>query len=496
MNKQRLEELLLVWEEDRLTTEESAELKQLLTAHPEARQRLVETGVLKSVAEARVHAWEKFGTGTVTKHRNVIESPRLGWFRWIPLAAAACAAIFAGVMWKMDPSPSREVAHGASYVAELAGMEAAVWAEGSPPLHEGENLKPLTLELVSGRIELHFMEGASVAVQGPAKIELISEKRMRLFSGRLSADVPTRAIGFTVDTPVSEVRDLGTRFGVAVADGGATETHVFEGEVDVMPNAAVDRTGSVRRLQTDQGLALAKGQKTPIEIVANPAAFPLPERIVPVPLPCAGFDLKALGWNAGDAFPPNKYDVWEGDYITRVGAERGIVTKGGTGMLRFMGAMRPGTPPAKAGGASELYCWIDLRPYQAKWKGRRIIAEFSTWFNRISSPESKLTAPTVIAATYGPGIQPGMAAWDARLYPNNPMHALSNCDAQIRSDEDPTTWEQATARVTIGPEAELLLLSVRVRSDVENPADRRFDDVYADEPTLTFRLGNAIPNPR
>ena len=50
MNKQRLEELLLAWEEYRLTTEESAELKQLLTAHPKARQRLVEIGVLESVA--------------------------------------------------------------------------------------------------------------------------------------------------------------------------------------------------------------------------------------------------------------------------------------------------------------------------------------------------------------------------------------------------------------------------------------------------------------
>ena len=496
MNKQRLEELLLAWEEDRLTTEESAELKQLLTAHPEARQRLVETGVLESVAGARVRAWEKFGAGAVAKPGNVIESPRLGWFRWVPFAAAACAAIFAVVMWKMGRPASREVAHEAGYVAELAGTEAAVWAEGTPPLHAGENLKPSTLERVSGRIELHFMEGASVAVQGPAKIELVSDKRMRLISGRLSADVPTRAIGFTVDTPVSEVRDLGTRFGVAVTDSGATETHVFEGEVDVMPNAAADRTGIVRRLLADQGLALAKGQKTPVTIVANPAAFPLPERIVPVPLPCAGFDLNAPGWNAGNAFPPEEFGVWEGDYIIRVGADRAIVPKGGTGMLRFMGAMRPGYPPAKAGAASELYCWIDLRPYQAKWKGRRITAEFSAWFNRISSPESSLTAPTVIAATFGPGIQPGMAAWDARLYPNNPMHALSNCDAEIRSDDDPATWEQATARVTIAPEAELLLLSVRVRSDVETPADRRFDDVYADEPTLTFRVGDAIPNPR
>ena len=87
-----------------------------------------------------------------------------------------------------------------------------------------------------------------------------------------------------------------------------------------------------------------------------------------------------------------------------------------------------------------------------------------------------------------------MAAWETRLRGDHPRHALSNCDAEIRSDADPVTWEQATARVTIAPDAELLLLSVRVRSLETDPAAMRFDDVYADAPVLTFRLGDAIPD--
>jgi hypothetical protein len=268
---------------------------------------------------------------------------------------------------------------------------------------------------------------------------------------------------------------------------------VFEGEVDVLPNATASRTNGTRRLLAGHALMLTADGHTPVAIPANPSAFPLPERVLNIAVPCAGFEMDAPGWKAGDAFPPTEFNVWGGDHVVRVAAERGIVTKSGNAMLRFMGAMRPGMPAERAGSASEIFCWIDLRPYRAQWKGRRITAEFSTWFNRVSSAQSSLTAPTVIAATYGPGVEPGMAAWEARLRGDNPRHALSNCDAEIRSDADPATWEQATARVTIAPEAELLLLSVRVRSDEIDPVAMRFDDVYADAPMLIFRLGDAIP---
>lgn len=489
MNHQRLEELIIAWEENCLTEEELAEFKQFLSAEPAARQRLVEAGVLGKVAGARVREWALTGQPPV-----ITRPPCAGWLRWAPFAAAAGAALLAVIAWRKEPGGSSAIVPG--YAAELSSIDAAVWRDGTPVMETGEHLKPSTMELISGRIELRFMEGAAVVIQGPAKLELLSERRMRLLRGRISADVPARAIGFTVETPLSEVRDLGTRFGVSVGNSGAMETHVFEGEVDVIPKGAASGISGVRRLLAPGALTFSPGGQTPVSIPANLAAFPLPERVMNVPVPCAGFELDAPGWKAGDAFPPEEFNVWGGDHIVRVAAERGIIPKSGSAMLRFMGAMRPGMPVERAGNASELYCWIDLRPLHAQWKGRRVTAEFSTWFNRVSSPHSDLTAPTVIAATYGPGVAPGMAAWETRLRGDHPQHALSNCDAEIRSDADPVTWEQATARVTIAPDAELLLLSVRVRSLETDPAAVRFDDVYADAPVLTFRLGDAIPDSR
>jgi len=50
--------------------------------------------------------------------------------------------------------------------------------------------------------------------------------------GKLTAFVPPSAKGFTVMTPVAEVVDYGTEFGVTVDKSGETETSVFKGEVD------------------------------------------------------------------------------------------------------------------------------------------------------------------------------------------------------------------------------------------------------------------------
>jgi hypothetical protein len=49
--------------------------------------------------------------------------------------------------------------------------------------------------------------------------------------GRITAHVPRRAFSFAILSPEVDMVDLGTSFGVDVADGGRTELHVFEGEV-------------------------------------------------------------------------------------------------------------------------------------------------------------------------------------------------------------------------------------------------------------------------
>jgi hypothetical protein len=85
---------------------------------------------------------------------------------------------------------------------------------------------------------LDFVSGATLAVEGPAKIEVVDEMRVVLLSGVVTARIPDSAIGFIVDTDTAHVVDLGTAFGVSVGDNGTTDVCVFEGEVSVSRNGS------------------------------------------------------------------------------------------------------------------------------------------------------------------------------------------------------------------------------------------------------------------
>lgn len=84
MNTTRFEELLLAYEDNALTPDELAEFKQLLGSAPAARQRLVEAGVLQTIAASHVMAKAVI----VPPQRKVI-----AWLQWRPLAAAAAGLV-------------------------------------------------------------------------------------------------------------------------------------------------------------------------------------------------------------------------------------------------------------------------------------------------------------------------------------------------------------------------------------------------------------------
>jgi len=89
------------------------------------------------------------------------------------------------------------------------------------------------LNLLEGMAKLRFDCGAEVILRGPAKLRIDSGMRCFLGSGELSAIVPEVAHGFTVDTPLGRVVDLGTAFGVNVEED--IEVQVFEGELELHP---------------------------------------------------------------------------------------------------------------------------------------------------------------------------------------------------------------------------------------------------------------------
>ncbi len=100
----------------------------------------------------------------------------------------------------------------------------------------GESIEAGHLPLECGVIRLDFVNGASLAVEGPAKIQVVSKMRVLLQRGVVTATIPESTIGFVVDTDTAHVVDLGTAFGVSVGDDGTTDVCVFEGEVEVSRN--------------------------------------------------------------------------------------------------------------------------------------------------------------------------------------------------------------------------------------------------------------------
>ena len=152
-----------------------------------------------------------------------------------PVAAAAClAAAFLithrpGDKAQMEPKIEEQV-------ARLTGSSQCRWANGTPAFRPGEGFrKGQRLELAQGFAELTFDSGARIVLEGPASLELVSAWNATLHRGRLRANVPSEAMGFSISNPAVEVVDLGTEFSM-VADGtNSADVLVLKGMIEASP---------------------------------------------------------------------------------------------------------------------------------------------------------------------------------------------------------------------------------------------------------------------
>jgi ferric-dicitrate binding protein FerR (iron transport regulator) len=192
---------------------------------------------------------------------------RSGFFRRRAIALTAAAVLLAaGLGWWALRAASAEVAW-------LVNAQNCTWAGGEPPT----DLRPgKVIAIDRGLAEFQFQSGARVVLEGPARLELISGTSARLHLGKLAARVSGKA-GFEVLSPQGKVIDLGTEFGVSVSDGGATDVHVFEGRVEVVPAGA----GAAVSLTQAQTARIAAGTVT-VRPEASPDGFI--RAIVPPPV--------------------------------------------------------------------------------------------------------------------------------------------------------------------------------------------------------------------
>ncbi|NLT72158.1 MAG: hypothetical protein GXX91_15895 [Verrucomicrobiaceae bacterium] len=154
------------------------------------------------------------------------------------------------------------------FAARIERSDNLHWAEGTAArIRDDGWLSAGLLEVESGTLLITFNSGATALVEGPAQISIESNNRMFLQSGRLTADVPPAATGFTVNTPRLNAVDLGTRFGVTVEENGDSELHVMEGEVKASRTSGNSVATLVR-----EGLALRADSRTRSELQPVPYA--------------------------------------------------------------------------------------------------------------------------------------------------------------------------------------------------------------------------------
>jgi hypothetical protein len=129
-------------------------------------------------------------------------------------------------------------------------IDGTVWPELSR-LARGD-----VLRFEAGEVEIVFDTGVEVIVRGPADFEIRGGDHAFSRLGKISARVGADGEGFTIETPVAKVIDLGTEFAIEVTPSGLTDVAVLRGRVDLAVNGSDEsgREGSARRLGQGEGM--------------------------------------------------------------------------------------------------------------------------------------------------------------------------------------------------------------------------------------------------
>ncbi|HEU5070183.1 MAG TPA: LamG-like jellyroll fold domain-containing protein [Verrucomicrobiae bacterium] len=255
MNDERLSHLIDAFLDGQLTPDEQAELEDLLRRSAAARAQFWQ--------ESRLHALLH-----AVENETAAEAPlalpsrsRMAILPWVS-ALAACLVLLALLgsrFWPARSHPPVKIEATTAAVAVLTRAADVKWSGAAGP-QTGAALEPGWVKLESGLAQIEFFGGARVLLEGPAELQLLSPSSAFCRAGKLSAEVPPAARGFSLGTPQTQIRDLGTAFGVEVTPAGA-EVHVFQGEIELNPAPA-------GHLQVKAGEALLVGHNLTVQPVA------------------------------------------------------------------------------------------------------------------------------------------------------------------------------------------------------------------------------------
>lgn len=212
-------------EDDSMAPDKRGELTELLDRSPAARRAYLE--YFQQAAVLRMEAdkvMEKERLADIIKPLHV----RAWWGRpWTAVAAALIMVAALGFLLVKKPDGverMRAVASSGSQW-EINGVRQAGEAQVNPGI---------TIHVRSGTVKFHLHSGSIMVMQGPCEVGFPELRKPLVQNGLLWIDTGSTADSFEVSTADLMVRDIGTRFGVRVAENKRTEIHLHEGGVNVL----------------------------------------------------------------------------------------------------------------------------------------------------------------------------------------------------------------------------------------------------------------------
>jgi len=259
---EELESLLFDWDAGTLDDAGIERVRELLRTNEEARAFYVQQQLLNAALKLDVDAGIDLASAldpanTAVEPPSPVKKPAKNAFHisYWAAAAALLICVLAGRLLQLEFSgevptgptagtntglrdaEQEPTSEGIALVTRLVDV---VWDADQRPLEEGDALSPGRLAIQSGYAQIEFFCGATVIVEGPAELELQSPLLALVRSGRLRAQVPPAARGFSLEVDDLKVVDLGTEFGLSVSPDGAN-VQVFDGEVELQQPAQENR---------------------------------------------------------------------------------------------------------------------------------------------------------------------------------------------------------------------------------------------------------------
>ncbi|MEX2091669.1 MAG: FecR domain-containing protein [Pirellulales bacterium] len=221
--------------------------------------------------------------------RSSLLAPRRSRLSWLAIAAAILG-VAAGSSWLTylgttylgteSTRTTEQIANAATRgvdrsiaVAKITATRNCLWNGPSDDVGFGSTLfAGQRLDLAAGLVEVTFIDGAQVVLEGPAKFDVKAADLAALHEGRIAAVVPERARGFEIATNGLNVVDLGTEFGVW-AEGDETEVHVFRGLVMAHLLDAAGQQVRTVELNTSEAARITPASSMVARIPARDDAF-------------------------------------------------------------------------------------------------------------------------------------------------------------------------------------------------------------------------------